>query len=40
MVLDLMECGGHSLHGLISYGWPRGPLQSDRLDAATATTYH
>ena len=37
MALDLMERGGHALHGVTAHGSPGGPLQFDRLEAALAT---
>jgi hypothetical protein len=40
MVLDLMERGGHALHGVTAHGGPGGSLQFDRLEAALATTFH
>jgi len=39
MALDLMERGGHVLHGVTAHGSPGGPLQFDRLEAAPATAF-
>jgi hypothetical protein len=40
MLLDLMEHGGHTSHGVNAEGSPGGPLEFDRAQAALDNTFH